>query len=65
MDKLVNEFNENTSLCVDFILSVTNDSDLQFYKKAMIKIMETDKSKIIEQFIIHCLPHYEQIINKT
>jgi len=48
---------------VEFILSVTDDSDLKFYKKAMEKLIEIEKIKIIEQFIIYCLPHYDYIMN--
>jgi hypothetical protein len=64
MNNLINEFNTNALQCIDFIISVTNDSDLQFYKKAFDKIILVDNTKAIEQFIIHCLPHYQEIINK-
>ena len=63
MENLVDEFNTTSCMCVEFILSVTDDDDLKFYKKAMVKIIEIDKIKIIEQFIIYCLPHYDYIIN--
>lgn len=61
MDNLIDEFNNTGSMCVDFILSVTNDSDLRFYKKAMDNIIKVDKSKGIEQFIIYCLPHEQYV----
>lgn len=62
MEYLINEFNVTAAMCVEFILSVTNDSDLRFYKKAMDKLVQTDKTIIIEQFIIHCLPHYKHFM---
>ena len=65
MNNLIEEFNTTALMCVDFIISVTNDSDLQFYKKALDKIIKADNIKVIEQFIIHCLPHYDSIIAKN
>lgn len=65
MEKLTDEFNSTAEMCIDFILSVTDDSDLRFYKKIFDKVLNTDKTKIIEQFIINCLPHKENIINKN
>ena len=63
MENLIDEFNTTSCMCVEFILSVTDDSDLKFYKKAMEKLIEIEKIKIIEQFIIYCLPHYDYIMN--
>lgn len=63
MDNIVNEFNVSANMCIEFILSVTNDSDLRFYKKAIDKLQLIDKNKLIEQFIIHCLPHYVHFMN--
>lgn len=65
MDNLVCEFNNTADMCVEFILSITNDSDLRFYKKAMDKLIEIDKNKGIEQFIIYCLPHEQHVISKN
>lgn len=62
MEHLINEFNVTAAMCIEFILSVTNDSDLRFYKKAMDKLVTTEKNIIIEQFIIHCLPHYDHFM---
>ena len=61
MNNLVDEFNNTANMCVEFILSVTNDSDLRFYKKAADNIISVEKSKGIEQFIIYCLPHEEYV----
>ena len=57
MDNLISEFNSTSYMCVEFIISVTNDSDLRFYKKLMDNILIAEKNKIVEQFIIYCLPH--------
>lgn len=64
MDNLIDEFNNTGNMCVDFILSITDDSDLRFYKKAMDNIIIADKSKGIEQFIIYCLPHEKYVYNE-
>ena len=65
MENLVDEFNSTGNMCVEFILSVTNDSDLRFYKKAMDSILSADKQKGIEQFIIYCLPHEEHVYSEN
>jgi len=65
MDNIVNDFNDTANMCIEFILSVTNDSDLRFYKKAIDKIQIIDKNKLIEQFIIHCLPHYDHFMTNN
>lgn len=62
---VVNEFNTTCSMFLDLMYSFTNDSDISFYKKAMHKMIEVEKIKIIEQFIIHCLIYNEHIQNKN
>ena len=65
MDNLISEFNNTSYMCVEFIISVTNDSDLRFYKKLMDNILIAEKNKIIEQFIIYCLPHEKHVIDEN
>ena len=64
MDNIVGEFNTTTLSFLDFLKALTNDSDLGFYKRVSQKIIDTDKNKLIEQFCIYCLPHYEYVVNK-
>ena len=63
MNKVVNEFNNTANMCVDFILQVTNDTDLKFYKKAANKILMINRNKGIEQYIIYCLPYEKQVLD--
>jgi hypothetical protein len=65
MDQLAENFNSTADDCINFILGQTNDSDLRFYKKIFDKVLQTDKNKVIEQFIINCLPHKKNIIEKN
>ncbi len=61
MEVISQEFNTTCEMFLDLIYSFTNDSDISFYKKAMRKLVSTDKSKIIEQFIIHCYVYKEYV----
>lgn len=61
---LVLEFNQTIIMFLDFLYSITKDTDLTFYKKVISKISTSEKNKMIEQFIINCLPYYQQIQNK-
>ena len=63
MENIVNEFNNTASMCVDFILGVTGDSDIKFYKKAADAIISADKFKAIEHYIAYCLPHQKYIFS--
>jgi len=62
--EVVIEFNTTCSMFLDLMYSFTNDSDISFYKKAMHKMIEVEKIKIIEQFIVHCLIYNQYIQNK-
>ena len=61
---LVLEFNQTTVMFLDFLYSITKDSDLTFYKKVVKRISTSEKNKMIEQFIINCLPYYQHIQNR-
>lgn len=61
MDAISNEFNTTCEMFLDLIYSFTRNSDISFYKKAMKKLVNADKNKIIEQFIIHCYSYKEQV----
>jgi len=65
MEDIVKEFNNTTIMCIDFLVSVTDDSDIKFYRKAVNTILMAEKNMGIEQYIIHCLPHEEHIINEN
>jgi hypothetical protein len=65
MDNIVDEFNTTTLSFIDFLKALTNDTDLGFYRRVSKKIIDTDKNKLIEQFCIHCLPHYEHVVKKN
>jgi len=64
MDNIINEFNSTTLTFIDFLKSLTNDSDLGFYRRVSDKIIRTEPNKLIEQYCIHCLPHYQQVLKK-
>ena len=61
MDAISNEFNTTCEMFLDLIYSFTKNSDISFYKKAMKKLINADKNKIIEQFIIHCYSYKDKV----
>lgn len=61
----IDEFNNTTIMFLDYIYSLTNDHNINFYKKSFNKIIQSEKQKLIEQFIIHCLIYKEYIDNKN
>ena len=65
MDAISNEFNITCEMFLDLIYSFTKNSDISFYKKAMRKLINADKNKIIEQFIIHCYSYKDQVESKN
>ena len=62
---IINEFNETWFMFLDLIYTFTNDSDISFYKKAMNKIIQTQNDKIIDQFVIRCIPYHKEIYDKN
>lgn len=65
MEEIIQEFNNTTIMCIDFLVSVTDDSDIKFYKKAINTLLIAEKAMGIEQYIIHCLPFEEHIVNEN
>ena len=65
MEEISNEFNNTCEMFLDLIYCLTNDSDISFYKKALKSLLNIDKNKIIEQYIIHCYKYKEEIDSKN
>ena len=65
MEEISNEFNNTCEMFLDLIYCLTNDSDISFYKKALKSLLNVDKNKIIEQYIIHCYKYKEEIDSKN
>ena len=65
MEEISNEFNNTCEMFLDLIYCLTNDSDISFYKKALKSLLNIDKNKIIEQYIIHCYIYKEEIDRKN
>ena len=64
MEELSGEFNATLMGFVNFVSSLTNDAELLIYKSVANDVILMEPLKPIEQYIIHCLPFYEQIVNK-
>ena len=62
---VITEFNNISISFIDLLYSITSDSDLLYYKKAFNKIIQSEKNKMIEQFIIHCYIYKEKIEKKN
>ena len=65
MEEISNEFNNTCEMFLDLIYCLTNDSDISFYKNAFKSLLNIDKNKIIEQYIIHCYIYKEEIDSKN
>ena len=64
MTDLVTEFNTTSNMFMDYIDTLLNDSEVKYYKKMMNRVERFGKKRLIENYIINCLPYYDYIINK-
>ena len=65
MEEIANEFNEGVLSLLDLIKTVTGKNELEFYYKVVRNFMVVEKHKLIEQYIIHCLPHKKRLEEKN
>ena len=58
---IVDNFNYTLESFINFMIEISDDNDIIIYKKMILKILETEKEKAIEQYIINAIPYSKQI----
>ena len=63
MEILAENFNKTLISFINFLIGLRSEftSEIKIYKKVAEALISQDKHKLIEQFMIHCLPFYKQI----
>ena len=63
--ELLNNFNDTTFMFMDFLNTIKEEKNFNFYKLFSQKIVKLEPTKLIEQYILYCLPYYQHIITKN
>ena len=62
--ELIDNFNETSMSFLDFISTLCPGPKLEICKKLSKNIIQIEPNKLIEQFIVYMLEHYDYVISK-
>ena len=65
MNQIIDEFNNTSFMFIDFIDLMVNEKDIKKIRNKMKTAILFNKKRLIDNFVINILPHYNHIVSKN